>query len=141
MSASLPTFEPSPLPESPGVLVAEGDAVLCQCLANVLRRRGYQVWTAGNGIAALEIIRENRGRIRMVLADVGMPRLDGVTLLKRLQSEAPDIACRLMTSGRRSEALAALPDTEQARIIVKPFSAQDLADQVAQEVAPRAVSS
>lgn len=85
-----PTSGSSPAREGPPlVLVVEDDPDQRLLARAVLERRGYRVREAEDGVEGLEEI--HRAPVDLVIVDLGMPRMDGVTLLRRLRSD-PDHA-------------------------------------------------
>ncbi|MEQ9407535.1 MAG: response regulator [Fuerstiella sp.] len=71
------------------VLVADDDRDIRRGLQLRLCTAGYTVVEAKNGREALELARRNRPDV--ILMDIRMPELDGLTAMKRLQ-EAPETA-------------------------------------------------
>ncbi len=70
---------------TPLVLLVEDDADLRVTTRLVLERQGFEVLTAEDGLAALEVV---AGRCPdAAVVDVMMPRMDGITLTKRLRSD------------------------------------------------------
>lgn len=69
----------------PTVLVADDDRLIREVLRTKFLDRGISVLFASNGIEALEIARTERPQL--VVLDIGMPRLDGLGVLRELRSE------------------------------------------------------
>ena len=85
------------------VLLVEDEPWLRSLTKRLLERQGYTVIDARSGAAALDIWREHRDRIRLVLTDMVMP--DGVSgpeLVKQLQQDKPDLPA-IFTSGYGAE--------------------------------------
>ena len=78
------------------VLVVDDDAPIRDSLEKILKRDGYLVETAADGKSALEVIRQQP--INLVLADLRMPKMDGLQLLKTVKMLAPEIEFILMTA-------------------------------------------
>ena len=78
------------------ILVVDDEKNYCVVLAQLLRRAGYTVTTADNGFAALEIL--NREAVSVVLADLKMPRMDGLALFKSVREEIGEIPFIIMTA-------------------------------------------
>ncbi len=74
------------------VLVVEDEQVNSQLLGFILSEE-YNVLYAEDGLKALEILRENRGTISMVLTDIKMPKMDGFTLISEMRSD--EDLCRI----------------------------------------------
>jgi CheY-like chemotaxis protein len=66
------------------LLIAEDDEDIAAVLARLCRRAGLEVLRAPDGQAALEMIVENRPDA--LLTDLGMPRMDGWELLRKVRA-------------------------------------------------------
>ena len=75
------------------VLVVDDDSTMVEYVSAVLRRAGYQVETAGDGMAALEMYRANA--FDAVVCDLRMPKLSGISFLKNLRLTAQS-TCRVV---------------------------------------------
>ncbi|HWO40272.1 MAG TPA: diguanylate cyclase [Candidatus Eisenbacteria bacterium] len=108
------------------VLIIEDHVDQRELLAVVLRREGYQVITAENGVDALEKLAHAHAQI--VLSDIMMPKLDGFELIRRIRSDAAlkHIYLILITAriqeGDRVRGL----DLGADDYITKPFSFSEL---------------
>ena len=78
------------------ILVVDDEAVLRNNLARYLRLQGYEVETAGSGEEALAALESTT--FRLVLTDLRMPGMDGLALIRHLQTEHPDALTVLMTA-------------------------------------------
>lgn len=67
------------------ILVVDDEENIRRMLEMLLRKEGYEVALASDGEAALQLVRE--GEYDTVLCDVRMPKLSGIELLERIQSE------------------------------------------------------
>ena len=65
------------------ILAVDDSASMRQMVSFTLREAGYEVVEAVDGAAALEYATENR--VDLVLTDVNMPRMDGITLVRELR--------------------------------------------------------
>ena len=104
------------------ILIVEDDAITRKNLCVLLSEEGYEVDQAGDGVQALELV--GRGRFDLVLSDIIMPRMDGLKLLQRLKSIAPQLPVMIMTS-YLSSSVAKVP-AGAAEFIRKPFILDDL---------------
>jgi two-component system chemotaxis response regulator CheY len=66
------------------ILVVDDSASIRQMVEHTLKGAGYQVTAANDGQAALELC--ERSRFDCVLTDQNMPRMDGLTLIKKLRA-------------------------------------------------------
>src|SRR5512140_3445703 len=69
------------------VLVVDDSAVVRQALTQILGRAGMAVTTAGDPLIAMQ--KMARERPDVVVLDIEMPRMDGLTFLQKLMSERP----------------------------------------------------
>jgi two-component system response regulator HydG len=87
--------------EKKTILVVDNGETMRETLIKILEREGYNVLTAEDGQAAMEILREHR--VNVILSDVCMPRMDGNKLLKAAKSILPDVEVILMTGHGKTE--------------------------------------
>jgi two-component system nitrogen regulation response regulator NtrX len=90
------------------VLVVDDDPDICVALEMILRYEGFEVWTANNGRAALARLSAEGAAGRapdLILSDVKMPEIDGLTLLERVR-EGRDPPPVVMVSGHADVTLA-----------------------------------
>jgi PAS domain S-box-containing protein len=80
------------------ILVVDDEEPICTATRLLLENHGYRVVTANEGAAALASFVENRGDVRLVLTDLMMPIMGGVTLIRALHLLDPDVKV-LATSG------------------------------------------
>lgn len=78
------------------VLVVDDDPVFRTIVADYLGTRGYEVQEAGDGVEALDSIRQTAPDV--VVTDLGMPRLDGLGLLRALSKSDPDLPAVVLTA-------------------------------------------
>ncbi len=128
-----PIVTPSPSTLTPVVcahktiLLVEDDAVLRVFLARALDECGCAVLQANNGMEAARIMAERAGRIDLVVTDLVMPEMNGLSLLTLVRQAYPSVRVLLMSgngaellreSGLLEHASGASPETS---FIAKPF--------------------
>lgn len=105
-------------------LVVDDDAFVREVISSLLEADGYQVLTAENGLQALEQCCTTTD-IELIISDVNMPEMDGITLLKSLQEQQLDIPVVMVTSvGDISVAVDAL-NNGATEYILKDEGIQD----------------
>jgi type IV pilus assembly protein PilB len=67
------------------ILVADDNAIILKVLRNLLEAEGFQVITVQDGLEALKLTLQERPDL--VITDILMPRMDGVTFIKKLKSQ------------------------------------------------------
>lgn len=78
------------------VLVVDDEAGIRESLQKILQREGYQVETTASGEQALEWLR--RSGADLVLADIMMPIMSGIELLRAVKAMAPAVEVVMMTA-------------------------------------------
>ncbi len=80
------------------VLVIDDERGVRTSTELLLRQFGFEVLVARDGVEGLEIFRKEAARVRVVLLDLTMPRMDGVATLRELRRIDPEIPV-VLTSG------------------------------------------
>jgi two-component system response regulator FlrC len=111
------------------VLVVEDDADLRETLRDTLSLSGFDARYAADGEEALNALADDG--IGLVISDVQMPSLDGLSLLKHIKANRPQLPVLLMTAyGTIQQAVSAMREGA-ADYLVKPFEAEVLVGRVA----------
>lgn len=116
-----------PRPDSKGsphgavVLIVDDERHIVDLLEDLFQDEGYQVRRAYDGMAALAAI--DREMPDLVVADVMMPRLDGLSLYNRIRERSDDLPVILMSA-------AVTPRAIDATFVPKPFDIDTLLDLV-----------
>ena len=106
------------------VLVVEDDISLREALCDTLDLAGYDVATAEDGSAALNVLSSQE--IGLVISDVQMKPMDGNVLLKKIKSNNPELPVLLMTAhGSVQNAVKAMREGA-SDYLLKPFDANAL---------------
>ncbi|MEJ7894402.1 MAG: response regulator transcription factor [Solirubrobacteraceae bacterium] len=106
------------------VLVVEDDDDIAQVLQRSLRIEGYEVKLAGDGEAALDSY--HAFLPDLLVLDLGLPKLDGIEVAKRLRSDGEDVPILMLTARDALESRVAGLDTGADDYLVKPFERQEL---------------
>lgn len=104
------------------ILIVDDERLICDLLAELLEEEGYQViraYDGESGLAAAE-----RRRPDLILSDIMMPGMDGVTLIRRLRDRGVRAPAVLMS------AVYADVDLPRVRFVPKPFDVDDVLDVV-----------
>lgn len=112
------------------ILLAEDDKSMCSFLTVALEKAGHSVTAANNGVDALEILKENTDKFDLLLTDIVMPGIDGIELSQKATELSKHIKVMFIT-GFAAVAVAHTDlNTEQTKLLSKPFHLNDLVDQV-----------
>jgi hemerythrin-like metal-binding protein/PAS domain S-box-containing protein len=110
------------------VLVVDDEDSLRAVAASALRRMGFDTVQARDGLEALQLFEANRDRIRLILMDLTMPRMDGEEAYKQLR-RAGAMAPIILSSGfGQEEALRRFRGKGLAGFLPKPYRFQTLVD-------------
>jgi two-component system, OmpR family, response regulator MprA len=107
----------------PRVLVVEDDADIAGVLRRSLDKEGYDVRVAGDGEAALE--QAGNFEPDAVVLDLGLPKLDGVEVCRRLRNGG-DVPILILTARDAIEARVEGLDSGADDYLVKPFELDEL---------------
>jgi DNA-binding response OmpR family regulator len=108
------------------ILVCDDDDLLVELLQFRLRAKGYEVLTACDGQAAMDLAEKER--IDAVVLDAMMPRLDGYEVLRRLR-ETPatrDIPVIMLTARKAEQDIVAALRLGASDYLAKPFIPEEL---------------
>jgi len=123
------------LPERKQVLIVDDEPNLRKILSAQLTRDGYDVLTAEDGEQGLQLLREHH--IDLVITDLKMPKVDGMTLLKKALEEEPELPVVLVTAhGTIDTAVEALK-TGAFDFVTKPFDKDEVRQIVAKALKTR----
>ena len=130
---------PAPEPERAGprdvtgqdtILLVEDEEAVRSFAARALRMRGYNVLEAPGGEEALEIVRNHKSTIHLLITDVVMPNMDGPTLVRAVRRLRPEMQIVFM-SGYAEEAFRRNDEkAEDLHFLPKPFGLKQLAAKV-----------
>jgi PAS domain S-box-containing protein len=109
------------------ILVVDDEQVVRDLAQRSLERRGYEVLLAADGPAAIDVIRSDGDRIRLVVLDLGLPGMTGEEVLPRLREFRPDLEVIVSSGYSEAEALRLFHGARLSGFIQKPYTAQDLA--------------
>ncbi len=100
------------------ILVVDDERPICNLLAELFDEEGYRVYRAYDGMTALATA--ERYRPDLILSDVMMPGLDGVSLTRRLRERGQRVPVVLMS------AVYADVDLPHVRFVPKPFDVDNV---------------
>src|SRR5262245_20378925 len=110
------------------VLVVEDEPDLCEMIAEALIDDGYEVTRAKDGAEALAAA--SSAPFDVVLADMRLPKVDGLTLFRRLREERPDTDVIVMTGNAAVADAVAVLEEGAFDYLTKPISLDELGVQL-----------
>lgn len=119
------SFEPAAT-----ILVVEDEPAILATTVRILQRLGYTVLPADTPGKAIQLAREHRGRIDLLITDVVMPEMNGGVLAKNLVAMYPNIKSLFM-SGYTADIIANQGVLEEGvQFLQKPFGKRQLAEKI-----------
>ena len=113
--------------EKARIIVVDDEVGMCEFLRYLLEVEGYQVDYAHSGIEALEKLKAKLDTepFHLVLADIRMPGMDGLELLRNVKEIDPDIVFVVMTGFASLETAIKVIKYDGYDYLVKPFDDTD----------------
>ena len=102
------------------ILVVDDEERICEAVKRALERTGYQVETRQSALEALARVR--KGAPDMVICDIKMPDMDGMSLLERIKEHDPNIPVLMVTGHASIESAVEAVRRGAQEYIPKPFS-------------------
>jgi DNA-binding response OmpR family regulator len=116
-------------PETVTVLVVDDEPIVREVVAEYLRRDGYRVVEAADGSTARDMILQGADRLGLVVLDLMLPGVDGLTLC-RLIRERSDLPVIMLTArGEEADRIVGL-ELGADDYVTKPFSPRELVARV-----------
>ncbi|MBI5501005.1 MAG: sigma-54-dependent Fis family transcriptional regulator [Deltaproteobacteria bacterium] len=110
--------------ERPQVLIVDDEPNMRRVLAALLERESCEVLQAADGVEALRVMDENV--VHVIVADLRMPNMDGLELLKRVNGRDPDLPFIVLTAHGTVDAAVEAMKLGAFDFITKPFEKDEL---------------
>ena len=124
--AVISAASPRKFEEGETVLLIEDEEELRNMVAAMLKRLGFEVLEAKDGVQAVEVFWQNREKISCVLTDLTMPRMDGWETLNALRKLQPGIPVILASGYDKAHVMEGdHPEMPQA-FLAKPYNLEGL---------------
>jgi CheY-like chemotaxis protein len=104
------------------ILIAEDEDSIRSLIARALRQDGHDVMVAIDGAQALDVLTREKGTFELLLTDIRMPVMDGITLARAAARNHPEVTILLMTGYADQRERAHDLDALIHDVITKPFS-------------------
>lgn len=114
----------NPLPNLQSILVVDDEEEARFGLSKLLTDQNYNVFTAANGVEALEVIRNNA--ISIIITDIKMPKMDGLTFLREIKKNLPSAKVVIITGYGEVETYLEAMNLGAIEFLHKPIQFKDL---------------
>ncbi|HEX7928847.1 MAG TPA: PAS domain S-box protein, partial [bacterium] len=120
-------------------LVVDDEDSVREVALRMMEALGYTTLAAKDGREAVELYRQNAGRVSLVLLDLTMPHMDGEETFRAIRAVNSSATVVLMSGFTEMESLDRFKDTGLAAFLQKPFSLDSLRS-ILQRTAPGAAA-
>ena len=120
------TEEDLPLGEGELILVIDDEDSIRDITKKSLESYNYKAITASDGIEAIALYAEHRNEISVVLTDIVMPIMDGLTTIRTLQKINPQVKIIAVSGLFSNEKVNAITEVGIKAFLSKPYTAQQL---------------
>ena len=107
------------------VLVVDDDTALCDALRRIVRGSGHHVYTAADGIEAMQVL--DTHPVNLAFVDLVMPKMDGIKLLTEIHDKYPHTKIVTMSAYHDVMDIAERQHAVQ-EMLEKPFEIDDIKD-------------
>lgn len=123
-----PPTEDLNLPRGQGelILIVDDEAPIQEAIAASLEAYNYRVLTARDGLEAIALFARYQNEISVVLMDIMMPNLDGITAIRTLQKMNPQVKIIGSSGLVSNDKLTAAAGAGVQAFLQKPYTAKDL---------------
>src|SRR6266540_3587428 len=115
-------------PQTARVLLVDDEPGVARSLSRLLGMEGHAVTTASDGLEAIALIQS--AAFDVIVSDIGMPNMDGLTLLRAIRARDLDVPVVFMTGSPTVETAVAAMEHGAFRYLLKPVDGRELADVV-----------
>ncbi|WP_295055059.1 EAL domain-containing response regulator [Sulfuricurvum sp.] len=110
------------------VLYVEDEYEIRENMVKILEMLYAHVFVAVDGVSGLETYRQNRSSIDLIIADITMPKMDGLEMIEEMRRDNPDIHAIIITAHNEPEYFLKAINTGIDNFIVKPIEMQQMMD-------------
>lgn len=108
----------------PSILVVDDELLIRDLLYDFFTQQGWDIAIAESGEKALEILRDKK--VDLMLTDLRMPAMDGMTLTSQVREDYPDIPVVIMTGYPSVDSAVDALRQRVADYVIKPFNINKL---------------
>ena len=110
------------------ILIVDDEAVIVELAGLLLKKRGFEVFSAFDGKQCLQMVAEHQPAL--VLLDYMMPVMNGLDALKVIRSQYPDTSVVMFTGKGNEEVAAEIMKAGAADYLRKPFTDSSLPERI-----------
>jgi len=107
----------------PAILAVDDEADMLETYRSILAKQ-FSPLTASSGARALELLKEKT--VELVLLDIKMPKMDGLTVLKQIKETEPELGVIMVTASKDAASAVEAMKLGALDYITKPFDVKEL---------------
>lgn len=107
-------------------LVADDESAIRDITAALLKRFGFRVIMAADGLETVDLFAENAGEITLLVMDLNMPRLNGIEAVLRIRHINPKVPVLFMSGYSREQVMERFGHQSHTDFVRKPFQSDEL---------------
>lgn len=108
------------------VLIAEDEKEIRDLLTLLFQTEGFSVLSASDGKEALDLVHEHQDEIVLLVTDLGLPKLEGIDLIRATKSVIPSLKIIAATGFGHHDVRVRLREAGVQSFFPKPFSPLEL---------------
>ncbi len=112
------------------ILLADDDAAVRELVRRALTQEGHTVHVTEDGAEAVQHLAQHAASIDVLVSDVNMPQIDGITLAQKALAAKPAIAIVLMSGFTDQLERAGGLKAQRLAVISKPFTLEQIKSKV-----------
>ena len=121
-----------PLVQLECVLIVDDDPDICEALADFLEGQGYRTQRCGTGAAGLALLAERR--FAVVILNIGLPDVNGLTVLRIIQKTMPGLPVIILTGSDSNDVRRDSIRLGAFAFLVKPWDRRELKNIMARAI-------
>ena len=106
------------------ILIVDDSKMIYQILADMMNSLGHEIEAASDGYQALRLLNEKD--FSVVISDIEMPGIDGLTLIKKIKEKSPEIDVISITGFGTKHSYSEVIKTGASDFIIKPFGIDEI---------------
>ena len=115
------------------ILSVDDSTTMRRIIGRVVGMLGYDFAEAANGVEALELLARDHADIALVIMDINMPEMDGITCLQAIKADEAlkHLPVMMVTTDSDRTRIIQAVQAGAANYVTKPFSHDDLVSKIA----------
>ncbi len=114
------------------IVIIDDEPEICKAVTEYLNDVGYSAFYALNGEDGLKVIEKEFPRL--ILLDIGLPGMDGIQIMREINSRFPHVAVIVLSGHKDNETVAKMIELGACEYITKPINLETLANQFIKDI-------